>query len=94
MSPTNKEIQLRKNCQLYAYVLNELGKEIPEEIQECSESFDYPVECATQLFQILQSLDSDTFNKIVKNKESQVACDLSNWWKMYQMYIPPPLSKH
>ena len=88
MNPTNREIQLRKTCQLYTYVLISQGKEVPELIQECSESYDYPVDCVKELSQALQGLDSDTFNTIVNNTQSKEARDLSSWWEMYQMYIP------
>lgn len=30
MNPTNKEMQLRKTCELYAYVLKMQNKEVPE----------------------------------------------------------------
>jgi hypothetical protein len=88
MSHTNREVQLRKTCQLYAYVLASLGKEIPEAIQECAHSYDYPVECVKELSQTLQDLDSETFDKIVHKSQSQVARDLEQWWEMYQIYIP------
>lgn len=88
MNPTNKEMQLRKTCQLYAYVLLSQGKEVPEEIQECTVSYDYPVECVAELSQALEGLDSDTFEKIVNNTQSKEARDLAQWWEMYQTYIP------
>lgn len=81
-------MQLRKTCQLYAYVLLSQGKEVPEEIQECTVSYDYPVECVTELSQALEGLDSDTFQKIVNNTQSQESRDLAQWWEMYQTYIP------
>ena len=90
MNPSNKELRLRRNCQLYAYVLVTQGKEVPEEIQECSVSYDYLVDCVADLAQELKDLDSDTFDKIVNNTQSQRARDLSHWWEMYQMYIPVP----
>ena len=88
MNPSNQEIQLRKTCQLYTYVLESLNKEVPEEIQECSGSYEYPVNCTAELFQVLDSLDSDTFKKIVHDTQSEKAHDLSNWWEMYKIYIP------
>lgn len=90
MNPTNKEIQLQKTCQLYAYVLALQGKNVPEEIQECSVSYDYLVDCVADLAQELKDLDSDTFDRIVNNTQSQRALDLSHWWEMYQIYIPVP----
>ena len=93
MNPSNKEMQLRKTCQLYAYVLESQGKEVPEEIQECTVSYDHPVDCVRELAQALKDLDSDTFEKIVNNTQSKKARDLSQWWEMYQMYIPPPLNE-
>jgi len=90
MNPTNREIQLRKTCQLYAYVLVSQGKEVPEEILECTASYDYPVDCVAELSQALKSLDSDTFEKIVNDTQSKKARDLAQWWDMYQIYIPPP----
>lgn len=86
MGPSNKEIQLRKNCQLYAYLLNAQGKEVPEVIQECadSEDFDYPVECAEELYEELKSLDSETFDKIINNSQSIEARYLAHWFEMQQ----------
>ena len=94
MSPNNREIQLRKTCQLYAYVLKSQGKEVPEEIQECAASFDYSIDCVEKLSQALVNLDSDSFEKIVNNTQSKQAQDLSNWWEMYQIYMPPPSSEY
>ncbi len=88
MNPTNREVQLQKTCQLYAYVLKSQGKEIPEAIQECVASYDYLLDCVADLYQELKSLDSDTFEKIVHNTDSKKARDLAQWWKMYQLYIP------
>jgi len=86
MNPTNKELRLRKNCQLYVYLLVSQSKEVPEEIQECADSYDYDflVDCVTQLSDELEGLDSDTFEKIVNNTESNDARELSYWWKMHQ----------
>lgn len=88
MSPTNREVQLSKTCQLYAYVLASQGKEVPEVIQECADSYDYPVDCVKELSQELRDLDSDIFDKIVHKAQSQEARDLEQWWEMYQIYVP------
>ena len=88
MNPTNREIQQRKTCQLYVYVLISQGKEVPDEIQECAVSYDYPVDCVAQLSKELKGLDSDTFEKIVNNTQSNKGRDLAQWWEMYQTYIP------
>lgn len=86
MNPSNKELRLRKNCQLYVYVLVSQGKEVPEEIQECAHSYDYDflVDCVKQLSDEIEGLDSDTFEKIVNNKESNEARELAYWWEMHQ----------
>lgn len=89
MGPSNQEIQLQKNCEIYAYVLRALGKEVSEEIQDCIEDYEYSIDCVQALVKILQELDSDTFKKIVNNPESTVARELATWWEMYQTYIPP-----
>jgi len=88
MSLSNREVQQRKTCQLYAYVLTAQDKEVPEHIEECADSFEYPIECMAELSKELKGLDSDTFEKIVNNSESQEAHDLKNWWEMYQTYMP------
>ncbi|NOR56243.1 MAG: hypothetical protein GQ531_08550 [Sulfurovum sp.] len=93
MSPSNREIQLQKNCEIYAYVLTSLGKEVSEEIQDCVDDYEYSIDCVKELAKVLQTLDTDTFNKIVNNKELPVACELANWWEMYQAYIPVPKSE-
>jgi len=86
IKPSNKELRLHKNCQLYAFLLISQGKEVPEEIQECADSYDYDylVECAAQLSAELKDLESDIFEKIVNNKESKEACELAQWLKMHQ----------
>lgn len=84
MGPSNKEMQLCKNCQLYAYVLSTQGKEVPEEIQDCIDSYDYVVNCVSELLAELKGLDSDTFDKIVNNKEVLESRELSYWWEMQQ----------
>ena len=93
MANSNKEMQLRKTCKLYAYVLASQGKEVPERIQECrdsdgSEEYDCIVDCVADLSKALKELDSDTFKRIVKNTDSQEALELAHWWEMYQLYIP------
>lgn len=93
MAPTNKEIQLQKTCELYAYVLTSQGKEVDYAIDECANSYDYPVDCVKELAQALKDLDEDTFEKIVNNTKLQSARDLANWWKMYQAYTPVPKSE-
>lgn len=84
MNPSNKEMQLCKTCQLYAYVLTSLGKEVPEEVQECADSYDYLIDCVADLSLILKELDSATFNKLVNNAESVEARHLAYWWEMNQ----------
>ena len=84
MSASNKEMQLQKNCQLYAYVLTSLNQEVPEEIQDCAAFYEDTMHCATELYELLKSLDSDTFEKIVKNKDLLEARELSYWWEMHQ----------
>ena len=84
MSATNKEMQLQRNCQLYAYVLTSQGKEVPEYIQESTESYDYLVDCVAELSQEVKGLDSETFEKVVNNIQIQEARELAYWWKMYQ----------
>ena len=95
MSYANRELQLRKTCKLYAYVLASQGKEIPEAIQECADSsdadeYDCLVDCVAELSEAIQGLDSETFERIVNNTESSEARELSHWWEMYQIYIPLP----
>ena len=86
MNPTNKEMQLRKTCELYVYVLVSQGKEVPDEIQECADSYDYDylVDCVAELSETLEVLDSDTFDRIVNNTQSKEARDLAYWWEMQQ----------
>ena len=90
MNPTNREIQLRKTCQLYAYVLVSLGKVVPQEIQECADSHEYDclIDCVAQLSQLLASMESETLEKMLNNSQAPLARDLAQWWEMYQIYIP------
>ena len=87
MNHSNKELRLRRNCQLYVYLLVSQGNEVPEEIQECADSYDYDflVDCVAQLSDEIEGLDSDTFEKIVDNKESNEARELAYWWEMHQV---------
>ena len=84
MAPTNKEIQQRKTCQLYVYVLIALGKEVPYDIHECADDYDYIVECSGRLAQTLKELESETFDTLVNDSGSPQARELANWWEMYK----------
>ncbi len=84
MNPSNKEMQLNKNCQLYVYLLESLGKEVPDEIQECAESYDYVLNCVKELLEEVKGLDSETFDRILNNKEVLASRELSYWWEMQQ----------
>ena len=86
MNPSNKELRLRKNCELYVYLLVSQGKEVPEEIQECADSYNYDffVDCVAQLSAEIEGLDSATFDRIVNNKESRESRELAYWWEMHQ----------
>jgi len=93
MGNSNRELQLQKNCQLYAYVLVSQGKEVSDRIQECVDSsdadeYDCLVDCVVELSEAIKSLDSEAFDRIVNNKESSDARELAHWWEMYQKYIP------
>ncbi len=93
MSGYNKELQLRKTCKLYAYVLEAQGKEVPESILECrdsdgSEEYDCIVNCVANLYQEVKSFDSETFERIVNDTQSPEARELAHWWEMYQLYTP------
>jgi hypothetical protein len=84
MTPTNQEIQFQKNCELYAYVLRALHREVPDEIEECASCYDYPVECTKELSELLEGLDAKTLDIIMGNTDSQEARDLTRWWQMQQ----------
>lgn len=84
MSPSNKEMQLRKNCQLYAYLLDALGKEIPEEIVDCIDSYEYVINCVSSLYEEIQNLNSEDFERILNNKELLESRELAYWWEMQQ----------
>ncbi|HIC42777.1 MAG TPA: hypothetical protein EYO73_00320 [Sulfurimonas sp.] len=84
MTPSNKEMQLRRNCQLYAYLLVSQDKEVPEMIQDAIDDYDYLIDCVVDLSEELKSLDTDTFERIVNNKDSQEARELAYWWEMCQ----------
>ncbi len=83
MPAYNQQMQQRKNCELYAYVLTELGLEVPDHILECAISDEYPVDCVADLAKALEDMGADDFERIVYDKESQLALDLSKWWTMY-----------
>ena len=86
MNPSNQEMQLCKNCQLYAYVLVSQGKEIPEEIQDCIDSYEYVVQCSKELYKEIEKLSADDFDRIVNNEELLESRELSYWWKMHKEY--------
>jgi len=84
MSPSNKEMQLRKNCELYAYLLKSLGKEIPEEIEDCIADYEYVLNCVAELYKAVESLSSEDFERIVNNKDILESRELAYWWEMQQ----------
>lgn len=84
MAPTNKEMQQNKNCRLYAYLLTSQGKEVPEAVQECADSYEDVFDCVKMLAKEVESLDSETFDRVVNDTASQEARDLAYWWQMYQ----------
>jgi len=82
--PSNKEMRERKNCELYAYLLTSLDKEVPDEILECIISYDYPLDCVADLFNELKGLDPETFEKVVNNTDSKESRELASWWEIHQ----------
>ena len=90
MSLSNREIQQRKNCQLYRYVLQIQNKEIPFHIEECADYNEYNclLDCSKELIQEIKNFDDATHERIINNQESEDAKDLSQWWEMYKLYIP------
>jgi len=82
VSPTNKEMQLRKTCQLYVYLLESLSQEVPEYIQECADSYDDVVNSSNELAKAIEELDSATYDRILNNTLSQESCELAYWWEM------------
>jgi hypothetical protein len=95
MGNSNRELQLRKNCKLYAYVLISQDKEVPEYISDCADDvdldgYDNLIDCVAELAEAIKGLDSDAFERIVNGCESENAKELSHWWDMYQKYIPVP----
>jgi len=85
---TNREIQLQKTCELYTYVLTELNQEVPYAIEECASSYEYPVDCMNELVQTLRSLDKAKFDALLNKENSAQAYHLTQWWQMYETYIP------
>ncbi|MDF1875324.1 hypothetical protein JHD48_06225 [Sulfurimonas sp. SAG-AH-194-I05] len=83
MGLANRELQLRKTAQLYAYILTVQKKEVPEAVYDD----EYPSDYMTQLVQEIQGLDGDTLQKIIYT-QSQEAQGLAEWWAMYQLYTP------
>ena len=54
MGNSNRELQLRKNCKLYAYVLISQDKEVPEYISDCADDvdldgYDNLIDCVAEL---------------------------------------------
>jgi len=90
MGLSNKEIQLNRNCQLYKYLLEAQLKEVPEYIEECAEGYDadFLVDCVQKLAQEIESLDDQTFSRILENENSLESKNLLEWWNMYKLYIP------
>ena len=90
MSVSNREIQLQKTCELYAYVLKCQGKDVTEDVQECADSYDYLIDCTKELAKEIENLDSQSFDAMINNSEAPEARNLANWWAMYQIYTPIP----
>ncbi|MDQ7044701.1 MAG: hypothetical protein Q9M32_02120 [Sulfurimonas sp.] len=93
MGLSNREIQQRQTCKLYAYVLASQNKEVPYHLEECAayhptDEYDSLFDCTKELSDEIKAFDDATFDKIVNNKDSEDAKELTKWWKMYQIYIP------
>lgn len=84
MSPTNQELQLSKNCQLFAYLLRSLGKEVPEHIEDCANSYEYVYNCVSELLETLKNLDEESFQKVVHDTKRVESRELAYWWEMQQ----------
>lgn len=84
MSPSNKEMQLSKNCQLYAYLLQKLNKEVPETIQDCADDYEYTINCTQEFSREIDGLSSEEFEAIINDKESREAAEIRYWIDMRQ----------
>ena len=60
------------------------GKEVPEHIQDCLDSYEYVTNCVEELLEELKSLDEGTFNKIVNNTDTIESREVAYWWEMQQ----------
>lgn len=89
MNPTNKELQLRKNCLLYRYLLQALDKDVPEPIQECADADDYDflVDCVDALSETLNALSDDTFHDLISKNNTPEAKELASWWHMHKVAL-------
>lgn len=89
LNPSNKELQLRKNCIVFKFLLEVLGREVPESIQECAEDeeYEYLVECVDELAATLSQLDEHVYKSLILDNNTPEARELASWWEMHQIAL-------
>lgn len=84
MEPTTKEAQLQVTCKLLIYVLQSLGKQIPNEIANgamdmyCDVEESVPMLCAE-----INDMTDNQLNQIMYNGRIKEARTLADWWELH-----------
>lgn len=84
MPAYNRDMQQRKTCQLYVYLLTVLGKEVPYTVEECANSYEDLIDCSMELAKELEALKSEEYERLITAEDSTIGNDLALWWEMYQ----------
>lgn len=85
LEPTRREVEMQRAANLQVYLLQKLGKAVPDWLQRQAESMYADDERnVVDLCALLRGMDENLREKIVYNVHDRVARDLANWWEDHQ----------
>ena len=84
LEPTAREYELSRAARLYAYALETLGREVPDDVLKASQEMYCRRDFVAQLCDLISSLDEVSLDNVVYNARDKMARDLANWWESHQ----------
>lgn len=87
MNATSKEIETRVVATHLVYALKELGREVPEKVQDATGYYGSPNEAdwlTDMLCSLCRSMSETEQNEIIWNARSKDARRLADWWEDHQ----------
>lgn len=82
MAPRPKEIEQRKTAQLLVFALEQLGKDIPEDVQKvANNSYGGDVNQTERLYKLLSELSEDQREQLVYDAHNRTSRHLADWWE-------------